>query len=249
MRNIYLVIISLIFPLQLFSQDNRVIDSLMNDFRKDYSVKTANLLMKEFAYMSDSTKTYTEQDKKEFVTADVIDYYATHLFYQEDYPNALKNALETFDLATKINDTQVIIDITSVLVGCYMRYGAFDKAIHYAQIGIENDKKIGKKIDLLISLNNIATLYAKYNKFQSAEKYIQQALQMMQEIDSHDKITFVYGTASYIYKKLKLYDKGYQYAYEGYKIDSIVTSETDVLQNSSIIIILEKGGDKFEVCF
>lgn len=245
MRHI-IIIISLLFNLTLFAQNNKAIDSLMNDFRKNYSVQTANLLMKEFAYMCDSVKTYKEKDLKDFVIADVIDYYSSHLFYQEDYPNALKYALETFDKATKLDDKQVIIDITSVLVGCYMRYGAFDKAIYYAKIGLDNDKKLGQKRDLLISLNNIATLYAKYQKFQSAEKYIQQALQLMPEVDKQEKITFVYGTASYIYKNLKLYDKGYQYAYEGYKLDSIAGLETDAAMRKYEMAenLYEKGEKK-----
>ncbi len=162
-------------------------------------------------------------------------------FYQEKYSNAIayyKNAVEIFiNKNASYNIGQCYHNIGTI----YEKIDSLDKAEFYLKKSINYESTIGGKAKYL---NMIGLVTLKQGKYQEAEKYFNEALNIHRKIDSKVLIIPVLNNLASLYNKMNLPTKSLIYTKESLSLCYETNSkefEKDALLNYSLS--LEKKGN------
>jgi signal transduction histidine kinase len=214
----------------LFAQ-NKQIDSLLSVLKtaKDDTSKVNTLiaLSKQLRQASNFTdaKKYAE---KAISLAENINFengiagaynnMGIFYFYQNDYPEALKNYLASLNVREKIGDNQGIADCYHNIGYVYHNQGNYPEAIKNYFASIRAKEKTGDKGGMARSYGNIGLIYLDERNYSEALKNQLSALKLFEE--SKDKIGIA-GTTNNIglvYENQGNYSEALKYYFETLKL-------------------------------
>lgn len=277
MRYLITVII-LIVQIPMFAQETDRIDSLIVLFEETKDKQFAKEVLKECSEVFDNTQnmdTMFTDPKEKYINVQMAVYqvYLQYLYRKNQYAKSIKYCFESIDYHKEKGNYRALVNIYNILSLSYKRIGDMEQAIECAVICDEyQDKAMAKedkdtsKKNLLknrllkaASLNNIASLYCDYHKYEEAERYIKESLKYSSVITlenakepenrnyAHYKVSFL-NKAAIIYSSLKRYDESYDYACQAYKLDSIISlgSGKRVTKMATMANVLSNMGRKDE---
>ena len=207
------------------SGKKHLIDSLKKELglKKQESSRSKDLIALSIAYAwnnADSAMTYAEENmllanKDGSPLAEAVGriIMADVLIVKGNYSQALNYALRANELAEKLNEKATSLNVYWSLSDIYKDAGDYDNAIHYAKLAVTKSSK--GSIELLVSTQDLAEVYERFNKLDSALVYTKQAYLIDSLIAGNlsvGDIALIYGN---IYYKKRDFPMALNYYYKG----------------------------------
>lgn len=246
MRRSLAVISLLVISVFLSAQNPYKIDSLFNAYEKTGNSGCAVSFFNELKSLTDTLFTVEGKSKDE-IDSHLYYVYAKYIERRGLYSKSVHYALIGVEKAEKIKhiNEEYAAEFYSLLCVCYHYLGSLDNAIANAEKCYEIDKRSGNKLNMVSTLANIASLYDTSHKYVIAEKYLKQALDLVEELDNGKNVASLLGTASLIYLHKDDYDKAYEYASKAYELDSLAgRKDRAAIRQTQMADVLMKKGNK-----
>lgn len=126
------------------------------------------------------------------------------------YPEALRYYLLALDVYKKLDRYEDIASDLANIAVVYLRLGDFEKALEYNREGFRINKKAGAKWGMIANLNTYAMIFDERKQYDSSRVYIQEALDIANEMKNTYLINLLEGNLAEVYLNIGDYEKAYQ---------------------------------------
>ena len=111
----------------------------------------------------------------------------------------LSSAKEVFSSLKNTEKERITLNSIAILYG---RMGEHEKAITYFEVGLAENKRLGKKRNVAVVLYNIGRRYEDLKNFDKALKYFSDSLKIHQEINNEKSIAVVERALGSLYNRM-----------------------------------------------
>ncbi len=146
-------------------------------------------------------------------------------FTKGDYNLSMSQSNSALDVARKLNDSGLIVNMLSNTGIVYQYLGQFDKQLEYTLQALAIVEKSNRKEKLSAMYHNVANAYYNLNQFRKSIEYCLLSLKLYQQTGRNDYINRVYASLGQEYASLKLTDSALYY-YKIAAIESIKGKDT-----------------------
>lgn len=116
------------------------------------------------------------------------------------------------------NNIDLKIKLYSLLSINFLYMGYPDKAEEFAYAYLSIAKKNRMHMHVVWALNNLAIIYYQANDLEQAERFVLEAIDIVEKENDEDGMSVSYGHAAMIYCQKKYYNKGLQNAQKSYHL-------------------------------
>jgi tetratricopeptide (TPR) repeat protein len=218
MRKVFLCLIFFIIQIPFDYAQQRKIDSLKSVLKRTKQdterVNILNALSRELIRnnLDSAANVYAKNaldisEKIDFIKGKAT-VYRLKGFISEDqsnYAEALKNHLQSLEMAEEINDKEQISYAYTNIGNIYLTQGNYPEALKYQLQSLKIDEKAGNKMGMGITYGNIGLIYYYQGNYAEALKNQQQSLEMNKASGNKNGIAMAYGNAGIAYQALKNY--------------------------------------------
>lgn len=172
---------------------------------------------------------------------------ADSLLTAGNYLEAADCASDGLAMSESMGDDTMVSDFNSLLGTIYLSVGDFEKASESFFKCYEFDKAAGNADDLAITLHNLASLYADYQRYTEAEDFIGESIRLGRKVGDDEELSNHLNKASEIAYALGDFDKALDLANEAFKKARKVKSELFMaiarLNRADALVALGRGSE------
>ena len=128
-------------------------------------------------------------------------------FVKAEYADTFLNFQKSLELAKKINDAKMVIIMTCNLGTLFSILEDYDEALNYYKIArtkFSDNTKIISKVSVLV---NLGYLYNKTNEPEKALAYLNESIELLQQVEALKILAFAYLTKGDVYNQTGQYDR------------------------------------------
>jgi len=179
--------------------------------------------------------------------AKTFDIHGNILFSLSKHEEAANSYLKALALAEKINDSVLILIISTNLGNLYRYLGEQKKALYLYEKGLEISKKLNNKYHMATCYGNLALVYKALNQPEKALYSYKKSLEMHRAMGEKYHVAIDLQNLGVFYETQEEWKKAKECHLESYKIHKEINNNTGIILSAINLAIIEsktKNHDK-----